>query len=122
MIWIIALGGAIGAAVRFLLSDFINKRWAKKAKLHRFPLSTWIINISGSFLLGIIAKLHLNNSIEEWVWFLVGVGFCGAYTTFSTFGYETIRLVEDKKIRLAFTYVLSSLVLGIVFASIGFII
>ncbi len=122
MIWIIGLGGAIGAAVRFLLGDFINKSWVKKAKLHRFPLSTWIINISGSLLLGIIAKLHMNNSIEEWLWYLVGVGYCGAYTTFSTFGYETIRLIEDKKIREAFTYVLSSLVLGVVFASIGFII
>ena len=120
MILIIGLGGAIGAAVRFLLGEFINKRWSKK--LGKFPLGTWIINISGSFLLGVIAKLHLTNCIVDWVWYFVGVGFCGAYTTFSTFGYETIRLIEDKKNRLAIIYVFSSLVLGVVSASIGFII
>lgn len=121
MIWIIGFGGAIGAALRFLLGDYINKRWAKKGKLHSFPLGTWIINISGSFLLGILAKLHLTNRIEDWFWYFVGVGFCGAYTTFSTFGFETIRLIEDNEIRLAFIYVFSSLVLGVLSALIGFI-
>ncbi|MEC1721615.1 fluoride efflux transporter CrcB [Schinkia azotoformans] len=120
MIWIIGFGGAIGAAVRFLLGDFINKRWSKK--LGRFPVGTWIINISGSFLLGVIANYHLSNSIEDWVWYFVGVGFCGAYTTFSTFGFETIRLIEDKKIKIAIEYILSSLVVGIASASVGFII
>ncbi|HHW38594.1 MAG TPA: fluoride efflux transporter CrcB [Bacillales bacterium] len=120
MIWLIGFGGAMGAAVRFLLGDFINKKWAQKTKLYMFPLGTWIINISGSFLLGVIAKYHLSNSIEEWVWYFVGVGFCGAYTTFSTFGYETIRLIEAKKMGMAIIYVLSSLVVGIVFALMGF--
>lgn len=120
MIWLIGFGGAVGAAVRFLLSDMINKRWTQK--LHRFPLGTWVINISGSFLLGVMAKLHVAHSIEDWVWYIVGVGFCGAYTTFSTFGFETIRLMEEHRINIAILYVLSSVVVGILSASIGFII
>jgi CrcB protein len=122
MIWLIGFGGAIGAAVRFLLGDFINNRWPYNQKLLGFPLGTWVINISGSFLLGVVANLHLANNLEDWVWYLVGVGFCGAYTTFSTFGYETIRLIEEQKVSIAFLYVLSSLVMGVVSASIGFII
>lgn len=122
MIWLIGFGGAIGAAVRFKLGDFINKRWNPNQKLLGFPLGTWVINISGSFLLGVVANLHLTSSIEDWVWYLIGVGFCGAYTTFSTFGYETIRLIEEQKVSIAFLYVLSSLVMGVVSASIGFII
>jgi fluoride exporter len=118
LIWLIGLGGSLGAAGRYLLGNFINK----KKKSGHFPLGTWVINITGSLLLGILYKLHLTNEISDWIWLFVGVGFCGAYTTFSTFGYETITLLQSNKKILAGLYVLSSVIVSIVTAAMGFII
>jgi fluoride exporter len=118
LIWLIGIGGCFGAASRYLLGNFINK----KKKLNPFPLGTWVINITGSFLLGLLANLHLSNDISDWVWFFVGVGFCGAYTTFSTFGYETISLLQLNKKFLAGIYVITSVILSITTAALGFII
>ena len=118
MIWLIGIGGSFGAAARYLLGNLMNK----KKKLSPFPLGTLVINITGSFLLGLLANLHLSNDISDWVWFFVGVGFCGAYTTFSTFGYETITLLQSNKIIFAGIYVITSVILSITTAAIGFII
>lgn len=118
MIWLIGIGGSLGAAARYLLGNFINR----KKKRSPFPLGTWVINITGSFLLGVLANLHLTNDISDGVWFFVGIGFCGAYTTFSTFGYETITLLQSNKKVLAGIYVLSSVFVSILTATIGFII
>ncbi|WHX98192.1 fluoride efflux transporter CrcB [Neobacillus sp. DY30] len=115
MIWLIGIGGSIGAACRYLLGDFI-----KKKKPGHFPLGTWVINITGSLLLGILYKLHITNEISDWVWLFGGIGFCGAYTTFSTFGYETITLMQSNKKILAGLYVLTSLIVSIITAAIGF--
>jgi fluoride exporter len=118
LIWLIGIGGSFGAAARYLLGHFINK----KKKLSPFPLGTWTINIMGSFLLGLLANLHLSNAISDWVWFFVGIGFCGAYTTFSTFGYETITLLQSNKKFLAGIYVITSVILSITTAALGFFI
>ncbi|MDQ1002484.1 CrcB protein [Neobacillus niacini] len=117
MIWLIGIGGSLGAASRYLLGKFINKR-----KTGQFPWGTWIINITGSFLLGIFYKLHMTNEISDWVWLLFGIGFCGAYTTFSTFGYETITLLQSNKKILAGIYVLSSVIVSLFAAAVVFII
>ena len=119
MIWFIGLGGSLGAAARLIVGKMINNR------VHRiplFPLGTWVINITGSFLLGILANLHLSNQISEGIWLFAGIGFCGAYTTFSTFGYETITLIQEHKIKIAILYVTTSVILGVVSAAIGFVI
>ncbi|PLR85650.1 fluoride efflux transporter CrcB [Bacillus sp. V33-4] len=116
MIWLIGLGGSFGAAARYILGTIINKR---TQRLFPFPTGTWLINITGSFLLGFIANLHIGNQIEEWGWFLFGVGFCGAFTTFSTFGYEVIMLLQSKDIKLALIYVLSSIILSGIAVAIG---
>lgn len=118
MIWLIGIGGSFGAAARYLLGNFINK----KRKLSPFPLGTWVINFTGSFLLGVLANLHLSNDISDGVWFFVGIGFCGAYTTFSTFGYETITLLQSNKKFFAGIYVITSVFFSITSAAIGFII
>ncbi|MDM5326602.1 fluoride efflux transporter CrcB [Neobacillus sp. CF12] len=115
MIWLVGIGGSLGAAARYLLGSLINRR----KNFDRFPLGTWVINISGSFFLGLLAQLHLANDISEWLWFLVGVGFCGAYTTFSTFGYETITLLHSNKKILAGIYVLASVVVSTLMAALG---
>lgn len=117
MIWLIGIGGSLGAGCRYLLGNYI-----KKKNPGQFPLATWVINITGSFLLGLLYKLHMTNEIMDWVWLFCGIGFCGAYTTYSTFGYETITLMQSNKIFLAGLYVLTSVIVSIVAASIGFII
>ena len=73
MIWMIGLGGSLGAAARFILGNFIIKRIQK---VYPFPIGTWIINITGSFLLGLITQLYLANNNQRlvllfwWSWFL----------------------------------------------------
>lgn len=116
MIWLVGIGGSLGAGARYLLGNLINRRKG----YDQFPLGTWVINSTGSFLLGMLAQLHLANDISDWLWYLVGVGFCGAYTTFSTFGYETITLLQSNKKMLAGIYVLSSVVVSILMAALGF--
>src|SRR5690625_2534848 len=82
MIWIIGLAGSLGAALRFLLSQIIMNRGGTLAG---FPLATWLINVTGSFALGLLANLHEMNLVSHSIWLICGVGFCGAYTTLSTF-------------------------------------
>lgn len=117
MIWLIGIGGSLGSATRFLLGSYIKNRFQG---INYFPLGTWVINISGSLILGVLANLHLTDRIGEWIWFLFGIGFCGAYTTFSTFGYETITLIASKNGKMALFYVITSVFLGILSAAIGF--
>lgn len=109
----IGIGGAFGAAARFIIGNMLNKRTT-------FPIGTWLINIAGSFLLGFITQLYLSNNMGEWLFHFVGVGFCGAFTTFSTFGYETITLLQLNKIKLATIYVMSSITVGVISAVLGF--
>jgi fluoride exporter len=114
MMWLVGIGGIFGALSRFLLG-----KWVTSRATSTFPLATWIINISGCFVLGLLAYLRVHYTLPEWGWYLLGVGFLGAYTTFSTFGYETIQLMEKGDYRNATVYVSSSVLLGIVFAWIG---
>lgn len=111
MIFLIGVGGALGAAARFMLGNIQSR--------HSFHARTWAINITGSFLLGFLTQLHLSGQISEWLWLFGGAGFCGAYTTFSTFGYETIHLITQNKIKTAVNYVLTSVAAGIVAAVLG---
>lgn len=111
MLWV-AAGGMIGAPTRYLLG-----KWAASAFGTRFPWGTWIINLSGSLLLGILAGKQ--QQMAEWMYLFVGVGFTGAYTTFSTFGYETVMLLSQKRRIAAAVYVISSALLGLAGAAIG---
>lgn len=114
MIFLIGVGGIAGACARF----FIGK-WIASRSPTLFPLATLTINISGSFILGLLFSLHQNENIPNWFWLTFGTGFCGAYTTFSTFGYETIQLVEKNRIAHALTYLFTSVVFGILFCWLG---
>ncbi|MFL0365253.1 fluoride efflux transporter CrcB [Pseudobacillus sp. 179-B 2D1 NHS] len=114
MIWLIGLGGALGAAARFFIGGILNKK-------SLFPIGTLLINLIGSFLLGWLAGLHSSSRISDELWFLGGVGFCGAYTTFSTFGYETITLAEAGRTKSAAVYVAVSVIGGCIAAAIGLI-
>jgi CrcB protein len=77
-----------------------------------FPWGTLVINVSGSFLLGLLAGLALFHGFPATARVILGTGLCGAYTTFSTFTYETVRLVEEGAVNEAVRSALGSLVLG----------
>ena len=106
---LVILGGALGAPVRYA-TDVVVQR------LHgtTYPWGTWTVNVAGSFVLGVVAA-----SGPAWVTTLVGTGFCGALTTFSTFGYETVRLAEEGETATAVSYVVGSLAAGLAAAALG---
>lgn len=109
---LVGIGGFLGASARYLLGSYINIYW-KGA----FPLGTFIINALGSFLLGLIT-FHpaFVEAINKDLSVGIGVGFLGAFTTFSTFQYETLQLLESGKIKTAILYVTSSFFAGICLA------
>ncbi len=109
MIWYVALGSALGGAARFLLGGWIQNRFGPS-----FPLGTLAINITGSLLLGFLLRYALETpAIGPDARALLTTGLCGGYTTFSTFSYETVRLVEDGEYRRAALYV--ALSVGVAF-------
>ena len=78
-----------------------------------FPLATFVINVTGSFIIGFFLTLTTEKlKVDPYIRLMVAVGFVGAYTTFSTFEYETARLVEDKEWLYAFLNVVLSFVIG----------
>jgi fluoride exporter len=112
---LVALGAAVGAPLRFVVDRLIQRR-ARSA----FPWGTLVVNVAGSFVLGVL--------LGGTAWFsdaavlAVGVGFCGAFTTYSTFGYETVRLLDDGSKTLAAANVLVSLTLGLGAACLGWLV
>jgi CrcB protein len=110
----VALAGAIGAPVRYLADNLVQGRSARA-----FPLGTLIINVTGSALLGFITGLVLYRAFPHEPQVILGTGFCGAYTTFSTFGVETVRLVEEGDSGQSALNVIGSLAGGAAGAAIG---
>jgi CrcB protein len=108
------VAGALGAPARYLLDDAISSRTQGV-----FPWGTLVVNVSGSFLLGLLTGLALFHALPATPKVILGAGFCGAYTTFSTFTYETVRLVEEGAVNEAVRNALASLVLGTAAAAAG---
>ena len=104
----VALGGSIGAPARLLVDRVVADRTSSD-----FPLGTLLVNLSGSFLLGLMTGLGLAEHPSPFVEALLGTGFCGAYTTFSTWSYETVRLLEEREVLAALTNTFSSLAFGL---------
>ncbi len=106
----VAAGGALGSVLRYYLGG------SALARAHSpFPTATFVINITGSFIIGFFLPLATERFHINPHWRLaVAVGFVGAYTTFSTFEYETARLVEDGDLLRAALNVLLSVLLGLV--------
>ncbi len=110
----IAVAGAVGAPARYLLDRFVQQRVATV-----FPWGTFVINASGAFLLGLITGLALHRGLGPLPRAALGTGFCGTYTTFSTYTYETVRLVEDRAWWEAVVNVAASLGVGLLAAGAG---
>jgi CrcB protein len=96
--------GAVGAPLRYLIDGAVSDRTKGV-----FPWGTFVINVSGSLLLGFLTGLALYHGFPKTPKVVLGTGFCGAYTTFSTFTFETVRLLEERAITDAFRNALGTL-------------
>jgi fluoride exporter len=112
---IVFAGAGAGGAVRYALGSVVQQMAGTE-----FPWATLVINASGSVTLGLAYfLLEGTTAAPEWR-LLIGVGFCGGYTTFSTFSYETIRLLQGGDWRRAVAYILASVILSLVGVLLGF--
>jgi CrcB protein len=108
---LVVVGALVGAPLRLFAS-----RWA--IRNGRDPArGTLVVNVAGSAALGAVLGLA---DVPEWVLALVGVGFCGALTTFSTFGADVVRLVDERVLGRAVAYLIATLVLGVGAAAAGY--
>ena len=116
MLWYIAVGSALGGMSRYLLGGLVQR-----AAAGTFPFGTLVVNVTGSFLLGAILRYGVDTTTltPELRAFLT-VGFCGGYTTFSTFSYEAVALLEDGEWSRASLYVALSLLLSLIATFLGF--
>lgn len=114
-ILLIALMGAMGTLARYGLQGLVHSRSDSS-----FPYGTLLVNLSGCFLLGLIGQFTLNRMVLPPDWRIaIAVGFFGGYTTFSSFGWETAKMLEGGEWVRASSYVLSSVILGLLLSVAG---
>ena len=101
----VVLGAMVGAPLRYLVSRAVASPWG-----------TFVVNVAGCFVLGVLA------GVSSGLHALIGTGFCGALTTYSTFAYETLQLVERKAYRTAVANVVLSVVVGLGAAALGYLV
>jgi fluoride exporter len=116
---LVGVGGFIGANARFVVS-----RWIGLAIETRFPLGTFVVNISGAFALGIVGTIALERFVpnSDELRLAVGVGFLGAFTTFSTLGFETHALFEDGSWLTALANIFLSMLAGLLAVRAGIVV
>lgn len=110
-LFLIALGGAAGALLRY--------GTARLFPLAAWPLATLLVNIAGSFLIGILAGWTLRQQWPEEIWLALAVGLCGGFTTFSAFSLENIKLLEQGHWFRAISYTAATLVFSLLACWLG---
>lgn len=114
--WSVAVGGALGCVSRYYLAAVIQQRAGAS-----FPAGTLIINVSGSFLLGFIMRYALQSgAVSAETRMLLTSGFCGGYTTFSTYSYEAAMMLNDREYGRAALYIGASVMLALAGTFLGF--
>jgi len=114
ILWI-SIGAVLGANLRYWIGDWAAQRFGSG-----FPYGTMIINLTGSFLLGLIVSMSMENFIiDPRLRLLLTIGFLGSYTTFSTYAYESIALISQGQWGLGLFNLLGSSLLGALFAVLG---
>jgi CrcB protein len=111
---LVGLAAALGALARYLVDQAVAQRFESA-----FPWGTWVINVSGSFILGLITGLALHHGLSADVVTVLGTGICGGYTTFSTFNFETIRLTQEGSLAGAAGNIAGSIAAGLLAAGAG---
>ena len=115
MIWYIAFGSALGGAARYLFGGWIQGRAGPD-----FPVGTLVINVTGSFLLGLLYRYAADSAaITPEVRAMLTIGICGGYTTFSSFSLQTLNLLRDREWLYAGGNVILSVVLCLVAVWLG---
>jgi CrcB protein len=108
------VAGGVGSCARYLVDGFVTDRTSSE-----LPVGTFVINVTGSLLLGFLTGLMLYHAFSATAKIELGTGFCGGYTTFSTFAYETIHLAEEGQTSAALRVVVASLVVPALAAALG---
>lgn len=115
MILLVGAGGAIGSVARFLSQQMIARYYPSS-----FPWGTLIVNIVGCFIIGIVYAFgEKGNLLSPEMRLLLATGFCGGFTTFSTFAYENISLMREGELLYTFLYIAASIIVGFLAAYIG---
>jgi fluoride exporter len=108
------IAAAVGAPLRYVVDSYVGER-AQGV----FPWGTFVVNVSGSLLLGVLTGLALYHAFPQTSKVILGTGFLGSYTTFSTFSFETVRLVEEGAMGQALRNAFGTLVIGAGAAAVG---
>jgi CrcB protein len=109
MNWLLVIGGAaVGAPLRYLTDRAVQARHDSL-----FPWGTFLVNVSGCLVLGLVTGAALASVVSSPVRLVLGTGFCGALSTYSTFSYETLRLMEQGAARYALVNVVASTAVGL---------
>lgn len=114
-IFMVGIGGFVGSILRYLISYYMKLSWPTT-----YPAGTFTVNLAGSLLIGIIIAAVLTENLNQQARLLLATGFCGGFTTFSTFSFEFFSLLQNGHTGYAFLYAISSLVLGLLFVWVGF--
>lgn len=104
----VGVGGFMGAIARFWLAAYVGQRMGT-----RFPYGTFLINVSGSFLIGLVMTILTERThLSPMYRYLIPIGFIGGYTTFSTFEYETLRAIQDGQFTVGLLNIVLSVLVG----------
>ena len=103
----IFLGGGVGSVMRYLISGYTQKIW----NMGTFPLGTFLVNITGCFLIGLLTSYFMRE--DSYLKFLLIAGFCGGFTTFSTFSAEGYQLLQTGSYTVLAGYIILSIIAGL---------